>query len=121
MAHYALLNEQSIVVGVIVGRDEGEGMDWESYYASKTGLLCKRTSYNTRGGVHVKGGVAYRKNYAAKGYSFDAQRDAFIPPRPFPSWTLNEESCTWDPPVPRPEGPPQRWDEESRRWVQPQG
>jgi hypothetical protein len=116
MAHYALLNEQGIVVSVITGKDEGD-FDWESYYAERTGRICKRTSYNTRAGVHAKGGVAYRKNFAAKGYSYDAQRDAFISPQPFPSWTLDEQSCTWQPPVPRPAGLMHKWDEQAGQWV----
>lgn len=124
MAHYALIDGNNIVVSVIVGKDETTG-DWESYYAAKTGLICKRTSYNTRAGVHVNGGVAYRKNYASKGYAFDAQRDAFIPPRRFQSWTLNEQTCTWEPPVPRPEGPGLWvWDESAGEWQElppPQG
>jgi hypothetical protein len=118
MAHYAFLNAENIVVNVIVGRDEGDGSDWESYYSAKTGLACKRTSYNTRAGVHTQGGVPFRKNYASKGYTFDAQRDAFIPPQRFPSWTLNEQTCTWDPPVPRPSTPGSwAWNEEGGEWV----
>jgi len=117
MAHYAFLNHLGIVTSVIVGKDEDGGTDWESYYGSRSGSVCKRTSYNTRGGVHKNGGTPFRKNYAAKGYSYDAQRDAFIPPKPFPSWTLDEQSCTWQPPVPRPEGPMHKWDEETQSWV----
>jgi len=86
MAHYALLNETNIVVDVFVGRDEddlAEGVtDWEQYYAP-AGFTCKRTSYNTQGGVHTGGGTPYRKNYAGIGYTYDEARDAFIPPRPY--------------------------------------
>lgn len=72
MAHYAFLNEDNVVVEVCVGRDEGElGIDWEQYYAERRGLVCKRTSYNTLNGVHVKGGTPFRGTYAGIGFWFD--------------------------------------------------
>jgi hypothetical protein len=117
MAHYALLNEQGVVTSVIVGKDEDGSVDWEAYYAEKTGLACKRTSYNTRAGAHLKGGTPYRKNYAAKEFLYDAARNAFIPPQPFPSWTLDEQSCTWVAPTPMPPGGPHVWNEEQQAWV----
>jgi hypothetical protein len=83
MAHYAFLDENNIVTEVIVGKNEGEeGVDWEAHYGAFRGQTCKRTSYNTQGGVHSGGGTPYRKNYAGIGYTFDAARDAFIPPNP---------------------------------------
>ena len=115
MAHYAFLDDANVVVSVIVGNDDG-GTDWETYYSAKAGKPCRRTSYNTRAGVHVSGGTPYRKNYAGIGYTYDTARDAFIPPKPFPSWTLNETSCTWQPPAPRPSGHV-RWDEQAQAWV----
>lgn len=115
MAHYALLNEQNVVVRVITGKDEG-GTDWEQYYTNKTGLVCKRTSYNMFGGAHKKHGTPFRKNYAAIGHTYDATRDAFIPPQPFQSWTLNEQTCLWEPPVARPDGALHRWNEEQQVW-----
>lgn len=115
MAHYALLNEKNIVVRVIAGKDDGDA-DWEKYYADKTGLMCKRTSYNMFGGVHKKNGTPFRKNYAAIGYAYDPARDAFVPPRPFASWVLDEQTCLWKPPVPMPEGAPHRWNEEGQVW-----
>lgn len=118
MAHYAFLDPQGIVVSVIVGKDESVGTDWESYYGAKAGRECKRTSYNTRGGIHIKGGTPYRKNYAGKGYRYDSVRDAFIPPQPHPSWALNEDTCTWVAPQPRPEGDGiWVWSEETGAWV----
>ena len=75
---------------------------WEGYYGK--GGLCKRTSYNTIGGVHQNGGTPFRKNYAGVGYTYDPVRDAFYAPQPFESWTLNEETCLWECPVERPEG-----------------
>ena len=120
MAHYALL-QNNIVTQVFVGRDEddlAEGItDWEIYYAP-AGYACKRTSYNTHGGVHTAGGIPFRKNYAGIGYIYDEARDAFIPPKPYPSWLLNEDSCLWESPVPYPEGDGfYNWDEDSQSWL----
>jgi len=113
MAHYAILDENNIVVQVIVGKDEGEdGVDWEQYYGGK------RTSYNTLGGVHLLGGTPFRKNYAGIGYTYDPTRDAFIPPQPFPSWILNESTCLWNAPTPMPtDGQRYNWDEPTTSWV----
>jgi hypothetical protein len=126
MAHYAFLDENNIVTEVIVGKNEGEdGVDWEAHYGAFRGQTCKRTSYNTYGGVHANGGTPFRKNYAGLGYTFDSERDAFIPPKPFASWILNEESCLWEAPVAMPEDagtgePPKRysWDEATTSWVE---
>ena len=87
---------------------------WEGYYGK--GGLCKRTSYNTVGGVHQNGGTPFRKNYAGVGYTYDPVRDAFYSPQPFESWTLNEESCLWECPVERPEGECW-WKEDTTEWV----
>jgi hypothetical protein len=92
MAHYAFLDENNIVTEVIVGKDEGEeGVDWEAHYGAFRGQTCKRTSYNTQSGVHFGGGTPFRKNYAGLGYTYDSERDAFMPPKPFNSWVLNED------------------------------
>jgi hypothetical protein len=116
MAHYAILNENNIVINVIVGKDETDFVEgisnWETYYGGK------RTSYNTRGGVHLNGEAPFRKNYAGIGFSYDVQRDAFIPPQPYASWLLNEETCLWEPPIPLPD---QRirfwsWNEDKQNW-----
>jgi hypothetical protein len=78
-----------------------------------------QTSYNTLGGVHTNGGTPLRKNYAGIGYTYDQTRDAFIPPKPFNSWTLNEESCLWDSPVSHPsDGKRYAWNEESLAWIE---
>jgi hypothetical protein len=118
MAHYSFLDENNIVTEVIVGKDENEGgIDWEQHYADFRGQVCKRTSYNTQGGVHSTGGTPYRKNYAGIGYSYDADRDAFIAPKPFASWLLNEESCLWEAPVAHPgDGGMYSWNEETQEW-----
>jgi hypothetical protein len=117
MAHYAFLDENNLVVEVIVGKDEGS-TDWEQHYESFRKLTCKRTSYNTTKGVHTKGGVPFRKNFAGIGYTFDASLDAFIPPKPFSSWVLNKTTCDWDAPVSYPDdGDMYRWDETGSKWV----
>lgn len=103
MAHYAFLDAKNIVTEVIVGKNENEGgINWEEKYGEIRGQKCKRTSYNTYGGVHKLGGVPFRKNYASVGYSYNEIRDAFIPPKPYSSWVFNEETCLWDPPTPMP-------------------
>ena len=120
MAHYAYLDENSIVTQVIVGKDEGEdGVDWEAYYGAV------RTSYNTHGGQHANGGTPFRYNYAGIGYTFSdapewaAQEGAFIPPQPFASWVLNPDTALWDAPVPMPaEAGPWSWDEATTSWVE---
>lgn len=100
MAHYAILDNNNIVTDIIVGRDDDnvpEGYaSWEEYYG---GL---KTSYNTFAGEHQTGGTPYRKNFAAIGYTYDANRDAFIPPQIFASWILNENTCRWEAPIPMP-------------------
>ena len=78
-----------------------------------------QTSYNTRAGVHVNGGTPLRKNYAGIGFTYDRTRDAFIPPQPFASWTLNEETCLWDAPTPYPtDGKFYQWNEDTTSWVE---
>ena len=76
-----------------------------------------QTSYNTHGGQHANGGTPLRKNYAGIGYTYDEQRDAFIPPKPYPSWMLNEDTCLWNCPVAMPtEGGPFTWNEANQTW-----
>jgi len=122
MAHYAFLDQNNVVTEVIPGKNEGEDdIDWEQYYGEFRGQVCKRTSYNTIGGVHINGGTPYRKNYAGIGYTYDAQRDAFIPPKPFASWVLNEETCLWEAPVAMPtDGQMYSWNETTQAWVEVQ-
>ena len=118
MAHYAFLDGNNTVTEVITGKNEGEdGIDWEQWYGEFRGQVCKRTSYNTSGGVHSTGGTPFRKNYAGIGYTFDEARDAFIPPKPFDSWLLNEDSCLWEAPVAHPnDGGFYNWNEETQSW-----
>ena len=112
MAHYAFLNGNK-VTEVIVGINESElieGLDTETWYGNFRGQTCKRTSYNNN----------IRFNYAGIGYSYNVLRDAFIPPKPFPSWILNETTCLWEAPIPIPaeEGKIFGWNEETRSWVE---
>lgn len=118
MSHYAFLDQNNIVVEVIVGKDEGElGIDWEQHYGEFRGLVCKRTSYNTVGNIHINGGVPFRKNYAGIGYTYNPSLDAFIPSKPYPSWILNSDSCLWESPVPPPsDGATYFWDESTVSW-----
>jgi hypothetical protein len=118
MAHYAFLDQNNIVTEVITGKNENEeGINWEQHYGSFRGQTCKQTSYNTQGGVHLLGGTPFRKNYAGIGFQYDSQRDAFIAPKPFNSWVLNEETCLWEAPIPMPEdGNMYSWNESTLTW-----
>ena len=79
--------------------------------------IWKQTSYNTHGGVHIKGGIPFRKNHAGIGYTYDEDRDAFIPKKPFNSWILNEDTCLWEAPVSRPEDENEyTWNESTLTW-----
>ena len=111
MAHYAFLDENNIVTEVITGINETEtieGLDTETWYGNFRGQTCKRTSYNSN----------IRKNYAAIGYTYDATRDAFIAPKPFNSWVLDEDTCRWQSPTPRPTTESARyyWSEDDLSW-----
>ena len=128
MAHFAKLGEGNIVLTVnVVDNNEAPteqaGIDFLNNLF-KTNDNWKQTSYNTRGGVHYDpisktpdGGLALRKNYAGVGYIYDKGRDAFMLPQPFPSWTLNEDTCWWEAPVPYPDdGKDYKWNEETTSW-----
>jgi hypothetical protein len=111
MAHYAFLDENNIVTEVIPGRNEDEVVDgisdWEAAYGAIRNQVCKRTSYN--------GNI--RKNYAGIGYTYDEARDAFIAPKPFDSWVLDEETCRWQAPTPYPlDGLMYVWVEADLNW-----
>ena len=129
MAHFARIKD-GIVDFVTVGRDDDENREDE---LAHDGYIYRRTSYNTRGGVHYGSdgqpsadqSKAFRKNYAGLGYTYDAERDAFIAPKPFASWILNESTAQWEAPVAMPEDsgtgePPKRysWDEATTSWVE---
>jgi hypothetical protein len=122
MAYFAKLGIGNKVVAVhVVSNDiattEQAGIDFLNNLHG-TRDVWKQTSYNTVGGVHLLGGTPFRKNYAGIGYKYDSTRDAFIPPKPFNSWTLNETTCQWEAPVARPDddGNNYRWNEEITNW-----
>jgi hypothetical protein len=116
MAHFAELDESNIVIRVIVVADEHEA-DGENWCNNFAGGTWKQTSYNTFAGVHSLGGTPFRKNYAGSGYTYDSARDAFIAPQPYPSWTLDEDTCRWDAPVTMPDdGKRYDWDEDTTNW-----
>jgi hypothetical protein len=112
MAHFAKVNN-GIVEQVIVAEPEF----FDTFVDSSPGQWIQ-TSYNTHGGVHTLGGAPLRKNYAGIGFTYDATKDAFIPPKPYASWTLNEDSCLWEAPVAYPDdGENYVWDEPTTAWV----
>ena len=112
MAHFAKVNK-GIVEQVIVAEPEF----FDTFVDSSPGQWIQ-TSYNTHGGIHLNGGTPLRMNYAGVGFTYDVTKDAFIPPQPFPSWTLNETTCLWGAPVAYPEdGLDYRWDESTTSWV----
>jgi len=139
MAHYALIDDNNIVFNVIKGFDETDtapdGFDsWEAWYADFNNCTVKRTSYNTKGGVHYKTSdegsefendlipsdtqeKSFRKNYAGIGYIYDADKDAFYQPQPYDSWILNEDTCIWEAPVAHPnDGNEYIWNEDTTNW-----
>lgn len=123
MAHYAYINALNKVVEVITGPDDGHNgkswEEWETFYSERKGITCKRTCKKTSLGEHKDGGTPFRKNYAGIGYSYDEARDAFIPPKEFNSWVLNEDSCQWEAPIPYPnDGKNYLWDEAQQQWIQ---
>jgi hypothetical protein len=118
MAHFAQIDENNIVTQVLVVGNDQEHRGQE-FLANDLGLggTWIKTSYNTHGGVHSEGGTPLRKNYAGIGYTYDAGRDAFIPPKPFNSWVLDEDTCLWNAPTPMPtEGGPYMWVEDDLNW-----
>lgn len=121
MAHFAHVTNEVVDSVININEDTIE---------NKGGWLCPscgefkplsewfQTSYNTQGGVHTLGGTPFRKNFAGIGFTYDSVRDAFIPPQPFPSWTLNEDTCHYEPPFPMPaDGNYYEWDEKITDWV----
>lgn len=122
MSHWAEVGTDGVVTRVIVGpNDDDDGEAWVR--ATYPGIWLK-TSYNTHAGVHhdndgnPDGKPGLRMNYAGPGYRYDPTLDAFIPPQPFASWTLDPTTCEWQPPTPRPDdGPLYRWDESTQSWV----
>jgi len=123
MAHFAKLSLGSKVISVHVlsnevATTEQAGVDFLNNL-HKTNDVWKQTSYNTHGGVHKLGGTPFRKNYAGIGYTYDEDKDAFIAPQPYPSFTLNEDTCCWEAPSAKPDdGKDYKWNEETTSWVE---
>jgi hypothetical protein len=124
MPYFAQLNDENVVIQVIPAGPEYESSG-EELYAQIAGGVWKRTSYNSRGGIHYgpdgtpDGGIAFRKNYAGIGYTYDSALDAFIPPKPFPSWLLDTNTCQWQAPKPYPnDGRLYSWDEATQSWIE---
>ena len=120
MAHWAEVDGDSVVVRVLVGNNADpagdEGYQW---LLNNLGGTWVKTSYNTFGGIHTLGGIPFRKNFGRVGYSWDEARNAFIAPKPFNSWILDEETCQWEAPVPYPNDEKvYLWNEESLSWVE---
>lgn len=135
MARFAKLDENNVVISVHTvhnnelldeqgNESEQKGIDFLTALHGHT--LWKQCSYNTYSGVHVLGGAPFRKNYPDIGFTYDEARNAFIPPKPFASWILNESTCVWDPPIPRPYHEDENvakmyrylWDEENNGWIE---
>jgi len=113
MAHFAKVSE-GVVVQVIVAEPEF----FTTFIDTSPGEWLQ-TSYNTYGNIHANGGTPLRKNYAGVGFAYDKQRDAFIPPKPYASWLLNEDTCLWDAPVAIPnDGKQYQWNETTQAWVE---
>jgi hypothetical protein len=121
MAHFAKLGVGNIIIKVaVVSNDiattEQAGVDFlNNLYGSRD--VWKQTSYNTIKGEHLLGGTPFRKNFAGKGYKYDQTRDAFIPPKPYTSWILNEDTCQWEAPVALPDTENRyNWNEINQNW-----
>jgi len=122
MSHFAKLDENNLVTFVTVGRQEDDGLEAE--LNARTGDVYRQTSYNTYGGVHYTDGEpsedqskALRYNYAGIGFTYDENRDAFIPPQPYASWVLDEATCQWAAPIAYPAEGDHVWDEQAGDWV----
>ena len=118
MSHFAKIGENNTVVEVIVGPSEmtdEEGLQW---CIDNLGGTWVQTSYNTFAGKHNLGGTPFRKNHAGIGFTYDSNRDAFIAPKPYNSWILNEDTCLWEAPVVYPQDNNEyTWNEETQSWT----
>ena len=128
MAHFAKLDQDNIVTTINVVHDnellvdgaenEQKGINFLNTFFN-TSDNWKQTSYNTFKGVHKLGGTPFRKNYAGIGYTYNESKDAFIPPQPYSSWTLNNDTCQWEAPVAYPDDEKEyQWNEETTNWVE---
>lgn len=120
MSHWAELDENNIVLQITVGdNNDPNGDEGYQWLIDNLGGTWVKTSYNTFAGVHSTGGTPLRKNYPGIGYTYDSVRDAFIPPKPFESWVLNEATCQWEAPVAYPtDSKSYYWDESTLSWIE---
>jgi hypothetical protein len=128
MASFAKLNSENIVITVesVVNEvlkdsngveQETIGIQFLKTLYNEPEAIWKQTSYNTNAGIHSLGGTPFRKNHASIGYTYDSQRDSFIPPKPFNSWILNETTCLWESPIPMPNDDNEyNWNESTLSW-----
>jgi hypothetical protein len=128
MSSFAKLNSENIVITVesVVNEvitdsngieQEQLGINFLRTLYNEPNTIWKQTSYNTHGGVHSNNKTPFRKNFAGIGYQYDSQRDAFIPPKPYNSWVLNEQTCNWEAPVPKPNNENKyTWNESTLSW-----
>lgn len=121
MAHFVKLDENNVVIESIVvhnndAPDEQSGIDF--LHSIGFDGIWKQTSYNTRMGEHILGGTPFRYNYAGIGFIYLEDDDVFISPSPYPSWILNKDNYTWQPPIPKPDSGAWVWDEDSKQWVE---
>jgi hypothetical protein len=128
MASFAKLNSENIVEQVLSVHNnelldngvesETKGITFLKTLYNEPNAVWKQTSYNTHGGVHSNGGIPFRKNHASIGYTYDETRDAFIAPKPYNSWVLNEQTCLWEAPIAYPnDGQRYTWNEETQSWT----
>ena len=132
MASFAKLNNSNIVervesvVNEVITNNNGIeqeqlGIQFLKTLYNEPEAIWKQTSYNTHGGVHSNGGIPFRKNHAGIGMTYDLNRDAFIPQKPYNSWILNEQTCNWDAPIPLPSDASidkkYTWNEETQSWT----
>tara|TARA_R110002167_G_scaffold83474_1_gene226714 strand:- start:1918 stop:2298 length:381 start_codon:yes stop_codon:yes gene_type:complete len=122
MAHFAKLDNNNIVTLVVtvnndIATDEAAGISFLKTLYKEPNSVWKQTSYNTVDGIHKLGGTPFRKNYAGIGYTYDEARNAFIPTKPYPSFTLNEDTCRWTAPIVKPDdGKRYNWNEDNQSW-----
>jgi|TARA_R110000803_G_scaffold63584_1_gene124287 hypothetical protein len=122
MAHFAKLDNNNIVTLVVtvnndIATDEAAGISFLKTLYKESNSIWKQTSYNTIDGIHKLGGTPFRKNYAGIGYTYDEARNAFIPTKLYPSWTLNEDTCRWTAPIVKPDdGKRYNWNEDNQSW-----
>ncbi len=116
MTQWSKINDLNIVEKIAIGNDSISKENQHSWLIENLGGRWIETCEFTEKGINIKGGAPLRKNYGKVGFYYDESRDAFIPPKPFESWSLNEETCIWDPPIPLPDQNTYEWLENTQSW-----